>query len=171
MKYGIAIFPSKKLQDVANSLRKRYDPKYASIPPHVTLKDPFELEENEVPKTVEEIRTIAKESSPFPLDVFKIGTFHPASNVIYLKVQESEELAKLHNKLNEGTLERDRPYKYVPHITIAQGLSDAEHSDVYGSLNMKDINHEEIIDRFQLLYMLDNDAWTVFETFHLGKDE
>lgn len=32
MKYGIAIFPGKDLQDLANSLRKRYDPKYALIP-------------------------------------------------------------------------------------------------------------------------------------------
>ncbi|MFP3325996.1 hypothetical protein R0K05_23370, partial [Planococcus sp. SIMBA_160] len=26
MKYGVVIFPSKKLQDIANSYRKRYDP-------------------------------------------------------------------------------------------------------------------------------------------------
>lgn len=120
---------------------------------------------------VEKIRAIAKEVSAFTLNTFKLGTFHPANNVIYLKVRENDELNKLHEKLNEGILERDRPYNYVPHITIAQGLSDAEHSDVYGSLNMRDINHEEIVDRFQLLYMLENDAWTVHETFHLGKGE
>lgn len=42
MKYGIALFPSKKLQDLVNSYRKRYDTHYALVPPHVTLKTAFE---------------------------------------------------------------------------------------------------------------------------------
>lgn len=170
MKYGVAIFPSKKLQDIANSLRKRYDPKYATIPPHVTLKESFDLAEDQVDETIRMIRDAAKDISPFPLNVFKLGSFHPANNVIYLKVQENDELRKLHDKLNEDSL-TEEPYNFVPHITIAQDLSDAEYSDIYGSLNMQDINHEEIIDRFQLLYMLENDTWSVYETFHLGAND
>ena len=38
MKFGVVIFPSKKLQDLANSYRKRYDPHYSLITPHLTLK-------------------------------------------------------------------------------------------------------------------------------------
>lgn len=171
MKYGIAIFPSKKLQDIANALRKRYDPNYAAIPPHVTLKSPFEITDNNIQQTIDNISTISEKTSPFSLNVYKLGTFHPTNNVIYLKVQENEELTKLHRQLNEGVLKHEDPYNFVPHITIAQELADAEHADVYGSLNMRDINHEEIVDRFQLLYMLENDRWTVYETFHLGNRE
>lgn len=170
MKYGIAIFPSKKLQDTANSMRKRYDPHYALIPPHVTLKDQFELDEKDVSQVVGKIHEVAKDISPFTLRVYKAGSFHPVNNVIYLRVQETEELTKLHDRLNEGDLKQDEPYNFVPHITIAQGLSDAEYSDVFGSLKMRDINHEETIDRFQLLYQLENGAWTVYETFHLGRE-
>ncbi|MGA9287366.1 MAG: hypothetical protein WBV93_03360, partial [Anaerobacillus sp.] len=71
--------------------------------------------------------------------------------------------------LNPEEALSERDYNFVPHITIAQDLSDDEHSDVYGSLQMKDVNHEEMIDRFQLLYQLENGMWTVHETFHLGK--
>lgn len=171
MRYGIAIFPSKKLQDVANSLRKRYDPHYAWIPPHVTLKSPFELDDEKVPAVIREIREIAANTSPFPLKVYKVGSFHPVNNVIYLRVQESDTLVELHNKLNKGDLKEDEPYNFVPHITIAQDLSDAEHADVYGSLKLRDIHHEETIDRFQLMYQLENNAWTVYETFHLGRED
>lgn len=171
MKYGIAIFPSKKMQDAANSLRKRYDSHYALVPPHVTLKAPFEVEDEHVPEMTGKIKEIAKSVSPFPLRLIKVGSFHPVNNVIYFKVQETEELMKLHTKLNEGMLEREEPYTFVPHITIAQNLSDAEHADVYNSLRMRDIHHEEMIDRFQLLYQLDNDSWTVYETFHLGRED
>ncbi len=38
MKYGIVAFPSKQLQDFANSYRKRYDSHYTKITPHITLK-------------------------------------------------------------------------------------------------------------------------------------
>lgn len=171
MEYGIAIFPSKKLQDLANSLRKRYDPRYSLIPPHVTVKEPFELAESDVSEVTEKIRDVAAGVSPFTLEVYKISSFHPTNNVIYMKVRETEELTRLHQELNTGILHREKTYPFVPHITVAQELSDAEHSDVLGRLKMEDVSHEETVDRIQLLYKLDNESWTVYETFHLGKGD
>lgn len=170
MKYGIAIFPSKKLQDAANSLRKRYDPHYALIPPHLTLKDPFEIDDSEIDDVVHFIHDIANNTPPVKLNVYKVSSFHPVNNVIYLKAEETEGLVQLHQKLDEGVLKQEEQFNFIPHITVAQKLSDDEHSDVLESLRMKDIKHEEIIDRFQLMYQLDNDSWTVYETFHLGRD-
>ncbi|TLS37781.1 YjcG family protein [Pseudalkalibacillus caeni] len=169
MKYGIAIFPSKKLQDLANSYRKRYDPHYALIPPHITLKEAFEADEDTIQEMIPKLHQISDESKPFNLNVYKAGSFSPTNNVIYLKVKEDEKLMSLQEKLNSDGLKTGQSYAFVPHITIGQELSDAEHSDVYQSLKMKDINYEEKVDRFQLLYQLENGSWTVFETFHLGK--
>lgn len=171
MQYGIAIFPSKKMQDLANSLRKRYDPHYALIPPHLTIKSPFDLDESQESQAMEKIHEIAKNTEPFPLRILKVGSFHPVNNVIYLRVQDTDGLMTLHEQLNEGSLQREETYTFVPHITIAQELSDAEHSDVYNSLRMRKMEHEETIDRFQLLYQLDNGSWTVYETFHLGRKD
>ncbi|WP_456275813.1 YjcG family protein [Bacillus sp. AK128] len=170
MKYGIAIFPSKKLQDYANSYRKRYDPNYALISPHITLKSGFETTEDEVTTIVRELHKIASEIQPFKVNVYKVSSFHPVNNVIYFGVEAKSELEELHNKMHTGVLSSDREFAYVPHITIAQNLSDDEHSDVLSSLKMLKINYEETIDRFQLLYQLENGSWTVHETFHLGKE-
>lgn len=63
MKYGVAIFPSKKLQDLANSYRKRYDTKYAFIPPHITLKQTFEATDMEISTVAERLKDIAKNPS------------------------------------------------------------------------------------------------------------
>ena len=170
MKYGIAIFPSKKIQDVANSYRKRYDPHYALIPPHVTLKEAFEEDEEHIDTLVNRLSKIAKETQPFTLNVNKLSTFAPVTNAIYLKVEPAEELVNLHERLHsEEELPKEKTYKFVPHITIAQKLSDDEHSDVFGSLKMMGHEFEETIDRFQLLYQLENGMWTVYETFHLGE--
>lgn len=67
MKYGIAIFPSKKLQDKVNSLRKRYDPHYALIPPHITLKTPFEIEDSKYQTLLNKLRLSQKKQNLFIL--------------------------------------------------------------------------------------------------------
>lgn len=172
MKYGIAIFPSKKLQDLANSYRKRYDAHYALIPPHVTLKNAFEIDENDMTAVTDELCYIAKETAPIPLNIYKVSSFAPVNNVIYLKVDPNEELLSLHEKLHSGSgyFKDNSEFSFVPHITIGQRLSDDEHSDVLGSLKMTNIEHEEVIDRFHLLYQLEDGMWTVYETFRFGKD-
>ncbi|WP_096189316.1 YjcG family protein [Evansella halocellulosilytica] len=171
MRYGIAVFPSKKLQDIANSYRKRYDSHYAKIPPHLTLKEPFEADEEEVPEYIETIRKVAEASKPFILEVYKFSSFHPVTNTIYMKVKENEELLTLQERLNSGKLSQEQEYQFVPHITIGQDIENDECSDVFGRLRLESISHQEEIDRFSLLYQLENGTWTVYETFRLNKDE
>ncbi len=170
MKYGIVMFPSKKLQDLANSYRKRYDPHYALIPPHLTLKAAFELSDGEIEEYSEKLKQIAKNHQPVRLTISKVSSFQPVNNTIYFKVEPTLELQELHKNLAETLPHSDTEYAFVPHITIGQKLSSDEHSDVYGQLRMLGINHEEVLDRFHLLYQLDNDSWTVYETYHLGKE-
>ncbi|MGE7781366.1 YjcG family protein [Peribacillus sp. NPDC097264] len=171
MKYGVAIFPSKKLQDLANSYRKRYDTKYAFIPPHLTLKQPFEATETEISAVAERLKDIARKFQPFSLNVTKAKSFQPVSNTIYFKVELSKELEDLHEMLHdENFFKNETEHAFVPHITIAQDLSDNEHSDVLGQLSMLDVSHEEEVKRIHLLYQLEDGTWTVYETFRLGAE-
>ncbi|MDQ0217456.1 hypothetical protein ELQ35_07035 [Peribacillus cavernae] len=171
MKYGVAIFPSKELQDKANSYRKRYDPHYALIPPHLTIKGPFEATDTEIKTIVEMLEQIASNSNPFTLKVLKVSSFQPVNNTIYFKVELTPELEQLNEALNSKVLlEADAEYSFVPHITIGQQLSDDEHSDVFSQLTMSNVTQEEKVNRFHLLYQLENGSWTVYETFILGDE-
>lgn len=170
MKYGIALFPSKKLQDLVNSYRKRYDPHYALIPPHLTLKNAFEASDVEIKDIAKQLDTISNQANPFPLIIKKVSSFYPVNNVLYLKVEPNEQLSNLHKALHSGFFAQETEFSFVPHITIGQKLSNDEHSDVLGQLRMHKVEHEEEIDRFHLLYQLENGMWTVYETFLLGKD-
>ncbi|UCZ51913.1 YjcG family protein [Bacillus shivajii] len=171
MRYGIAVFPSKNLQDIANSYRKRYDSHYSKIPPHLTLKESFEAEEEDIPQYIEAVREVAAISKPFDLEVYKFSSFHPVTNTIYMKVKDNEELLTLQERLNSGKLSQEQEYQFVPHITIGQDIENDECSDVFGRLKLESIYHKEKIDRFQLLYQLENGTWTVYETFLLGAKE
>ncbi|MBH0228820.1 YjcG family protein [Halobacillus yeomjeoni] len=169
MRYGIAVFPSKKVQDVANSYRKRYDPHYALIPPHITLKEAFEADEEEIEsKIIPELHSIAENTQPFSYGMYKVSSFSPVTNTIYLKIDPSEEIFDLNEKLHSEKMPGEKDFAFVPHITIAQKLSDEEFSDVYGSLRMLKFDIQDKVDRFQLLYQLENGAWSVYETFRLG---
>ena len=169
MKYGIALFPSKKLQDLANSYRKRYDPHYALIPPHITVKPAFETEvdSKEITTTLD---NIAQQIQSLNISIQKVSSFEPINNTIYFKVEKTAELDAFYNTLYKSIPAAEPEHPFVPHVTIAQKLSNDEHSDVFEQLKMLGVQHEETIDRFHLLYQLDNGSWTVFETFKFTGD-
>ncbi|WP_047982359.1 YjcG family protein [Ornithinibacillus contaminans] len=170
MKYGIAIFPSKKIQDEANSYRKRYDPHYPLIPPHITLKEAFEADETAIEDMVIELKKIANETEPFTIQINKVSSFVPVTNTIYLKVEPNQALNTLYEKLHSGNFPQNKTYNFVPHITIGQKLLDDEYSDIFGRMKMRSFQFEDKVDRFQLLYQLENGSWTVYESFVFEKE-
>lgn len=170
MKYGIVAFPSKKLQDLANAYRKRYDPHYSRITPHLTIKGLFEADDQEIQEVAKAIKQVTNKHSPFELNVSKVNSFAPVTNTIYFKINPNDELIALHNDLNYGFFGNEPEYAFVPHVTIAQNLPSGEHDDIIGQLKMVGVNHHEIIDRIHLLYQLEDGSWTVYETFRLDED-
>jgi len=171
MKYGVVAFPSKKLQDLANSYRKRYDPHYSLITPHMTVKGVFEASDTEIEKVSTQLREVIKRHKPFKLQTSRISSFSPVTNAIYFKVEPTEELLNLHSSLHSDELGEEAEYTFVPHITIAQKMLAGEHDDIFGQMKMIGVDHEETIDRLHLLYQLDDGSWTVYETFRLSGDE
>ncbi|MFD1426773.1 2'-5' RNA ligase [Kroppenstedtia sanguinis] len=167
MKFGIATFPGKVIQDFANSYRKRYDPNYTLIPPHITLKESFHLDEKMLPQAVEHLEQVAQETAPFNIHFHKIGSFHPTNNVVYMAVENADEINRLHEKINRGQLHHESGYKFIPHITIGQKLPQDELLDVYGSLRMLSVDMNSWIDRFHLMYQLENGSWTLYQSFLL----
>lgn len=171
MKLGVVIFPSKELQDVANSYRKRYDPHYEFIAPHLTLKEAFEASEDQLPIIVSKLRQIASSLAPFTLGCSKVSHFHPTNNVIYLAVEDEPKLSELVDRVHEPTiLKHERYYAFVPHITIGQNLSDDELHDVYSRLRMQEFHFDFKADQFHLVYQLDDLMWNVYQTFSLGEE-
>lgn len=168
MKYGIAIFPSKPVQDDANSYRKRYDPNYSLIPPHITLLQSFEADDDLIKELSTEMRFIAKDTKPFTIYVNKVSSFVPVANTIYFKVEPVQTLLDLYDLLDESLFPEKEKNSFVPHITIAKDLTDDEFSDVLSSLRMKKIQYQDKVDRFHLLYQLENGSWTVHDSFVFG---
>ncbi|WP_203246028.1 YjcG family protein [Sporosarcina beigongshangi] len=170
MKYGVVAFPSKKLQDLANAYRKRYDPHYALITPHMTVKGVFEANDQEIAEVAKAIKKVTNKHKPFELSVSKVSSFAPITNTIYFKAELNDDLEALHKDLNYNFPGDEPEFAFVPHVTIAQKLTSGEHDDIIGQLKMVGVDHTETIDRLHLLYQLEDGSWTVYETFRLDED-
>ncbi|TCS94685.1 2'-5' RNA ligase family protein [Hazenella coriacea] len=167
MYFGISVFPHKSVQDFANSYRKRYDPHYRLIPPHITLKEKFSAEEADLEEIVNKLEAVATKTSPFTISFNKVSHFHPTSPTIYLVPDYSEPLIELHQKIADRFDPVDSPYDFIPHLTIGQKMLEDELHDVYASARMTKFELETKIDRFHLLYQLEDGTWSVYQSFLL----
>ncbi|MEG0258540.1 MAG: YjcG family protein [Lysinibacillus sp.] len=167
MKYGIVAFPTKKLQDLANTYRKRYDLHYALITPHLTLKDSFEANEDEIKGIIKNLDTISENHAPFTIHASRISSFFPTTNVLYFRIEPTNQLTALQQTINSSIQSGANKHVFVPHITIAQGMTASQHDDIFGQLRMAGVDEQDTIDRIHLLYQLEDGSWTTYETFRL----
>ena len=123
------------------------------------------------PPLPNQVQQIAHGVEPFTIHVTKAKSFHPANNTIYLKVEPTPELEQLNQALNnEEFFGENSEVTYIPHLTIAQEISNDEHLDLLGQLTNLNLSHQETVDRIHLLYQLEDGIWTVYETFRLGAE-
>lgn len=165
MKYGIVAFPARHIQDLANTYRKRYDPHYAYVAPHMTLKDPFEADASHIEDVSKKIQEIAKKYAPLQIHASRISSFYPTTNAIYFRVEPTEQLTSLHKDLQDQLQIGQPKFVFVPHITIAQKLSDSEHDDIFGQLRMTGVDETDTIDHLHLMCQQEDGSWTTHETF------
>ncbi len=170
LKYGIVAFPSKNLQDLANNYRKRYDPHYAQIAPHMTLKDAFEADESAVQDIAAKLTEIASNFAPLKIHASRISSFFPTTNAMYFRIEPTEQLANIQKTIQEKIAFGEQKHVFVPHITIAQKLTASEHDDVFGQLRMSGVDVQEEIQQIHLLKEQDG-KWEIVESFRLNGAE
>jgi 2'-5' RNA ligase len=172
MKYGIVVFPPKEVQDFANNYRKRYDPQYNLIPPHITVRSRQHFTQEQTEEIVALLEKAAQQTVPFTVHLNRFSTFYPASNVIYIAMADTSPLVKLHDLVCQGILKDESSYTYTPHITVGQNMGDDELHDVLASLRKKTVDFRFQIDRIHLLYQTENESWTAYQSFLFkGKEE
>jgi 2'-5' RNA ligase len=166
MNCGIAIFPSKEIQDFANSYRKRFDPHYNRIAPHLTLRESETWSWSQLSSAADHLERVTSTITPFDIHFNRFSSFYPADNIIYLALSNPDPLVKAYDVICSGDLsENSRLYHFNPHLTIGQQLGDDELHDVLASLKKTELDLTSRIDRVHLLYQTDNEAWTVHQTF------
>lgn len=115
-------FPREVAQELKQWRASFGDPMADVIPAHITLVTTTPAEDWEA--TLEHVRDVARRQAPFKITISGTGSFRPVSPVVFLKVEDGfEECVGLHEQLQTGPLERDLPFPYHPHVTVAHDVA------------------------------------------------
>ncbi|WP_274363372.1 2'-5' RNA ligase family protein [Paenibacillus thermotolerans] len=170
MKFGIAVFPPKNVQDEANSHRKRFDPHYNLIQPHLTVREAEEWDDSKREQAIRHLEETTAQIRPFGAKLNRFSSFYPVTNTIYMALEDPQPFEELYKRVCSGVLQEEgKQYTYHPHLTIGQLLGNDEMHDVLSSLRPIPLDLSFTVDRLHLLYQTDNGAWTAHQTFLLGK--
>jgi len=141
--YGVVLGLPEEFYDEIASKRERFCPSAAKrIFPHVTLRAPFATKD---PKgLVHIIEDVALRYLPVQLQAEGLGSFvGPRNNVLYAKVKRSDRLMRLHEAVVHALPDvrdvfPDAPAhqfeNWVPHITIADGITIERLEEIRGDL-------------------------------------
>ncbi len=128
--YALVAYLSGPLGDLVNSLRSQLNPHHADLLAHITVLPPRPLVISE-DAAIEEAQERCDEWEPFEIEIGAPANFLPVNGVVYLRVAiGAEQMCKLHQALHQGHLAAPEPYDYVPHITVAQEMTDQDTAKV-----------------------------------------
>ncbi len=103
------------------------DPLGARVPAHITLMPPRAVPKDHTEQVVKHLRHLAAGRQPFRVTLRGSGTFMPLSPVVFLNLVEGgPECTDLAEDLRSGPLDYTPRFPYHPHVTLAQGLPEAE---------------------------------------------
>lgn len=123
---SVVAYLPEPLGEFIDSLRKRLNPRFANWRAHVSILPP-RLLSRPPEEMLDQFREQCLVLDPFEATLSEVQTFWPVNGVVYLSISAgSERLTEFHDRLNSGGLARVEPYPYVPHVTIAQELDEAE---------------------------------------------
>jgi 2'-5' RNA ligase len=106
------------------------DPQAETIPPHVTIVGPVEIEADTLPAVEQHLAEVSTRHSAFDLHLRGTGTFRPVTDVVFVVVASGiSECEMLERDVRRGPIVRERVFPYHPHVTVAHDIS-AEQLDI-----------------------------------------
>lgn len=114
---------NKQIKDLKFEMAEKFSAKHAlKLPAHITLRPPFNMEEEQEKKLSALLQGLAREQNKIPVDLDGFGSFAP--RVIYINIKNGQLLYELHGQLEKKLINVTGNKKKVnsqfhPHITIA----------------------------------------------------
>jgi len=123
MSLGVILgFPPEIAEELQRWRASFGDPMATVIPAHITLVTTTPTQDWETAR--DHVREVARTQAPFMVTIAGTGSFRPVSPVVFINVEEGfGACVELHERLQTGPLERELPFAYHPHVTIAHDVA------------------------------------------------
>ncbi|KRM07128.1 hypothetical protein FC89_GL000444 [Liquorilactobacillus ghanensis DSM 18630] len=156
MERSILIFPEFDNIKLVQEIRQKYDSLYMHIRPHISLVFPFKSTlQNSLIFDV--LCKTSQNMSSFSIDISRVSGDYK-NGYVWLEIGKNErDIRELHRRLYDNELFSSyelKSKKYIPHITVAQGLQRERAFSLAKELNkrgnsitakVKSISVEEIL--------------------------
>jgi 2'-5' RNA ligase len=101
------------------------DPSGATIPTHVTLVPPVEVDQPRLLDVERHLAEVAATSPSYRIHLRGSGTFRPVSPVVFVNLVEGiSQTEQLANNCRRGPLALELDFPYHPHVTVAHHVDD-----------------------------------------------
>ncbi len=101
------------------------DAQAEAVPTHITLLPPTIVESSALEEIDEHLSKVASVHPRFRMQLRGTATFRPNSPVVFVALTEGISTCEvLSEAIRTGPLERDLPFPYHPHVTVAQEVSN-----------------------------------------------
>ena len=143
------------------------DPMAATVSAHITLVTTTMTQDWEA--ACSHVREVARQQEPFTVTIAGTGTFRPVSPVVFLNVEAGfGECVSLHRQLQSGPLERELPFAYHPHVTVAHDVAPESLDEAEAVL--KDYRASFPVASMGLYEHDDNGIWQLREELDFGTE-
>ncbi len=156
MIYSLVHYPNIDTTRI-NQIRRRYDPQFELIQPHVTLMFPI-AEAVPEEKLVNHLQAVLCERRPFHIGLQ--GLRKSSDDYLFLLVEEGKDvLTDLHAHIYTGLLAEfqrtDMPY--VPHVTLGLFANyENQFAEALDEAKRLDLNYRCMLDKLHLLKINDH---------------
>ena len=152
------------------AVRESYgDPLARSIPAHITLLPPTEIDADDLDAIEKHLRTIAESERPFQIHLRGTGSFHPVSPVVFVSVvQGIGECERVESRVRSGPLDRTLTFPYHPHVTVAHDLPADALTRAFDEMATYDVSFEAW--GFSLYEHGADAVWRPQRDYPLGQD-
>ena len=160
-------FPAQIAEELQRWRASFGDPMAGVIPAHITLVTTTMTLDWEA--TYNHVRDVASRQKPFNVTIAGTGSFRPVSPVVFLNVEDGfGDCVSLHQQLQAGPLERELPFAYHPHVTVAHDVAPESLDEAEAAL--QDYRATFPVASMGLYEHDDNGIWQLREELDFGTE-
>lgn len=144
------------------------DPLAETVPSHITLAPPLEVDRTEVDDLVGRLDAVASSAAPFDVSLRGTDTFRPVSPVVYIHIDsDNTPIEQLAEAVAAAMGCEQQEFPFHPHVTVAHHLPD-EMLD-HAQADLADFALDFEVRLFHLWVLDDTEGWLPTHEFRLGE--
>ena len=125
LQYAVVAYARNPVGRFVEALRREVYPEHGHLPAHVTILPPRCLNGTEE-TALETLAQICATVEPFEVSLGGVESFIPVTPTVFIRLEETEKICELHDRLNAGVFLGEEEWEYVPHLTIVKLATDPQ---------------------------------------------